>query len=159
MYYSKLITFDVCNGDGWRVTLYVSGCKRKCPGCFNPETHNPFYGKPFTDTTKELIFKELSKDSISGLTLLGGEPMSELSDNRKVVIDLCKEVKQKFPNKTIIMYTGYTVEELNCISDTKDIFKYVDCIVDGPYIEQYKDPYLKFRGSTNQRIVKIMDRS
>ena len=159
MYYSKLITFDVCNGDGWRVTLYVSGCKRNCPGCFNPETHNPFYGKPFTEKTKKLIFNELSKDVISGITLLGGEPMSELSDNRKDVIDLCKEIKEKFPTKTITMFTGYTVEELYKNNSTKAIFKYVDYIIDGTYIEKYKDPNLKFRGSSNQRIVKIMDRT
>lgn len=155
MYYSKLISYDCCNGTGWRVTLYVSGCCRNCKNCFNPETHNPYYGKPFTDKTKELIFQELSKDNIEGITILGGEPLSTLSDNRKVVINLCKEIKEKFPSKTIWLYTGYTIEEIfNCL-DTRDILKYINILVDGPYIEELKDPNLKFRGSKNQRIIRI----
>lgn len=152
MYYSKLITNDLCNGIGWRVTLYVSGCNRNCPGCFNPETHNPNYGKPFTNDVKQLVFKELSKSTIDGLTLLGGEPLSVLSDNRKQCIQLCKEVKEMFPNKNIWLYSGYRLEEISEDKEMKDILKYIDVLVDGPYIQELKDSALKFRGSSNQKI-------
>jgi anaerobic ribonucleoside-triphosphate reductase activating protein len=155
MNYSKLITMDLCNGDGIRVTLYVSGCNRNCPGCFNKQTHDPNYGKPFTNDVKQLIFQQLSKCTIDGLTLLGGEPLSELSDNRKVVIELCKEVKELYPNKNIWLYSGYTIEEIQDNEDMRDILKYIDYLVDGPYIQELKDNSLKYRGSSNQRIHHI----
>ena len=157
MNYSKLITYDICNGKGWRVTLFVSGCKRNCKGCFNPQSHDPCYGKPFTNDVKQLIFNELDKDTIDGLSVLGGEPMSVLSDNRKQVIQLCKEVKEKYPNKDIWMWSGYTYEELLNNEDTKDIFKYIDILVDGPYDETRKNPNAEFKGSDNQRILNIKE--
>lgn len=157
MNYSKLITYDICNGKGWRVSLFVSGCKRNCKGCFNPQSHDPNAGKPFTQDTKNLIFKELSKDMIDGFSVLGGEPMSVLSDNRKQVIELCKEVKEKFPNKDIWMWSGYTYDELINDENTKDIFKYIDILVDGPYIEELKNPDGTFKGSDNQHIINVKE--
>ncbi len=154
MYYSKLVTYDVCNGNGWRVSLFVSGCKRNCPGCFNPETHNPNYGQPFTDKTKELLFRELEKDTIDGLTIIGGEPLSVLSDNRKTTIELCKDVRKRFPNKTIWLYTGYTVEEIKADPTMSPVLNLVDVVVDGPFMIELKDPNLKFRGSSNQRLIQ-----
>ena len=128
---------------------------RKCPGCFNPEAQDPNFGQPFTDETKERIFKELSEPTCDGLSLMGGEPMSRCSDNRKVIIGLCKEVKERFPNKTVWMWSGYTFEEIASDPSTRDILKYVDVIVDGPFVESKKDLSTPFRGSTNQRIVDV----
>lgn len=155
MNYSKILTYDICNGTGWRVTLYVSGCKRNCPGCFNTCTHNPNVGTLFTDDTRELIYKELEKPNIDGLTLLGGEPLSVLSDNRKTIIEFCKQVKAKFPNKTIWLYSGYTFEEIKEDPTMNEVLNYADILVDGPFIEKLKDPSLKFRGSSNQRIINL----
>lgn len=158
MNYSKIITHDICNGTGWRVTLYVSGCNRHCPGCFNECTLDPSSGKPFTDETKKLIWKELERSEIDGLTFLGGEPLSILSDNRKSVIEFAKETKEKFPNKNIWLYSGYTISEIENDDTMKDILKYVDIIVDGPFIESLKDTTLEFRGSSNQNIIDIKKR-
>jgi len=155
MNYYKILSHDICNGSGWRVTLYVSGCKRNCPGCFNTCTHDPNVGTKFTESTKHLIWKELEKPEIDGLTFLGGEPLSILSDNRKTVIEFAKETKEKFPTKTIWLYTGYTIEEVKNDDSMKDIIDYVDVIVDGPFIESLKDTTLEFRGSSNQKIIKL----
>ena len=155
MNYYKILTHDICNGSGWRVTLYVSGCKRNCPGCFNTCTHDANVGIKFTQSTKELIWKELEKPEIDGLTFLGGEPLSILSDNRKIVIEFAKETKEKFPNKNIWLYTGYTIDEVKSDDNMKDILNYVDVIVDGPFIESLKDTSLKFRGSSNQHIIYL----
>lgn len=154
---AKILRMDVVNGDGFRVSLFVSGCNRKCKGCFNQQAQDPNYGYAFTEEVKNKIFKELENEHCSGLSLLGGDPMSCLSDNRKVVIQLCREVKEKFPNKTIFMWTGYTIEEVLASDDMKDIVKYTDVIIDGPFVEELKDIDLKWRGSSNQKIVYTKD--
>lgn len=112
MNYSKIISVDCANGNGVRVSLFVSGCNRHCKGCFNPESHDPNFGKKFDKEAKEKIFAELKKDYCAGLSILGGEPMSVLSDNRKQVIAFAKEVKEKFPRKNIWLWTSYTLSEL-----------------------------------------------
>ena len=155
MKYSKIISHDVCNGTGWRVTLYVSGCNRFCPGCFNTCIHDPNIGIDFTEKTKQTIYKELEKPEIDGLTLLGGEPLSILSDNRKTVIEFCKEVKTKFPTKNIWLYSGYTFEEIVKDPSMKNILKWIDVLVDGPFIQELKDTRLEFRGSSNQKIIYL----
>ena len=155
MRYASIIKCDTANGTGFRVSLFVSGCGRKCPNCFNPEAQNPEYGKPFDDKAKQKIFAELDKPYCKGLSLLGGDPMSVLSDNRKVVIALCKEVKAKYPEKDIWMWTGYTYDELLKDDSAKDIFTYIDYVVDGPFVEEMKDLSLRFCGSSNQRILKL----
>ena len=155
MNYASILKCDTANGTGFRVSLFVSGCGRKCPNCFNPEAQNPEYGKPFDDKVKQKIFKELSDPHCSGLSLLGGEPLSKLSDNRKQIIQLCKECKEKFPDKDIWCWSGYTFEEIASDPSMRDILKYIDVLVDGPFVESKKDLSTPFRGSTNQRIVDV----
>ena len=152
--YAKIYRADIANGQGFRVSLFVSGCARNCKGCFNKEAQDPAFGKQFDDKAKQKIFKELQHDWCRGLSLLGGEPLSKLSDNRKTVIAFAKEVKDKFPNKDIAIWSGYTLEEIQADDTMKDILKYVDVLVDGPFIEEQKDLSIPFRGSMNQRILK-----
>ena len=152
--YAKIYRADIANGQGFRVSLFVSGCARNCKGCFNKEAQDPAFGKQFDDKAKQKIFKELQHDWCRGLSLLGGEPLSKLSDNRKTVIAFAKEVKDKFPNKDIAIWSGYTLEEIQADDTMKDILKYVDVLVDGPFIEEQKDLSIPFRGSRNQRILK-----
>ena len=154
MNYSKIYKADIANGKGFRVSLFVSGCARGCKGCFNKEAQDPAFGKPFDDKAKQKLFKELEYEWCKGLSLLGGEPLSKLSDNRKTVIELAKEVKEKFPTKDIWTWSGYTLEEIQADDSMKDILKYVDVLVDGPFIEEQKDLSIPFRGSRNQRILK-----
>lgn len=154
---AKIQRMDVINGDGFRVSLFVSGCARNCKGCFNKQAQNPDYGYDFDDEVKARLFSELADEHCDGLSLLGGDPMSYLSDNRRVIISLCKEAKEKFPNKTIFMWTGYLIEEILNDDTMKDIIKYVDVIIDGPFVEELKDIDLKWRGSSNQRIIYAKD--
>ena len=136
MNYANIYRADIANGIGFRVSLFVSGCARNCKGCFNKEAQDPAFGKPFDDKAKQKIFKELEYDWCRGLSLLGGEPLSKLSNNRKTVIAFAKEVKEKFPNKDIAIWSGYTLEEIQADDSMKDILKYVDVLVDGPFIEE-----------------------
>ena len=154
MNYANIYRADIANGIGFRVSLFVSGCARNCKGCFNKEAQDPTFGKPFDDKAKQKIFNELEHGWCRGLSLLGGEPLSKLSDNRKTVIAFAKEVKDKFPNKDIAIWSGYTLEEIQADDTMKDILKYVDVLVDGPFIEEQKDLSIPFRGSMNQRILK-----
>lgn len=155
MNYTKIYRADIANGQGFRVSLFVSGCARNCLGCFNKEAQDPNFGKPFDDKAKKKIFKELEHDWCKGLSLLGGDPMSKLSDNRKVIIDFCKEVKKKFPTKTIWMWTGYLFDEILEDKDMKDILKYIDVLIDGPFIKEKKDLTLKWCGSSNQHVIDV----
>ncbi len=154
MRYASIMRADLANGLGFRVSLFVSGCARNCPGCFNKEAQDPSFGKLFDEDAKQKIFKELEHDWCKGLSLLGGEPLSKLSDNRKTVIELAKEVKEKFPAKDIWAWSGYTLKEIKADDSMKDILKYIDVLVDGPFIEEQKDLSIPFRGSSNQRILK-----
>lgn len=154
MNYAKIYKADIANGEHFRVSLFVSGCSRNCKGCFNKEAQDPEFGKPFDEEAKQKIFNELKHDWCKGLSLLGGEPLSKLSDNRVQVIAFAKEVKEKFPEKDIWCWSGYTFEEIKADDSMKDILKYVDVLVDGPFIEDQKDLSIPFRGSRNQRILK-----
>ncbi len=154
MNYASILKADIANGEGFRVSLFVSGCARNCPGCFNQEAQNPDFGKPFDDKAKKKIFKELEHEWCRGISFLGGEPLSKLSDNRKVVIELAKEIREKFPDKDQWIWSGYTLEEIQADDSMKDILKYVDVLVDGPFVEEQKDLSIPFRGSRNQRILK-----
>lgn len=157
MRYSALRKADIANGPGFRITLWCSGCLRKCPGCFNPEAQDPYFGKLFDDEAKEKIFKELSDPHCSGLSLMGGEPLSVCSDNRKQVIQLCKEVKERFPDKDIWVWSGFLFEEILKDDLMRPILDYIDILVDGPFIQEKKDLSTPFRGSTNQRIISVSD--
>lgn len=153
MNYASIVRADIANGEGFRVSLFVTGCLRNCPGCFNKQAQDPSFGKFFDEEAKKKIFAELDQEWCKGLSLLGGEPMSKLSDNRKQVIALCKEIKEKYPDKDIWMWSGYTMDELKQDPETQDIFKYIDVIVDGPFVLEKKDLSIPFRGSSNQRIL------
>lgn len=155
MRYGSILKCDTANGTGFRVSLFCSGCKRHCPGCFNQEAQNPDFGKVFDERAKQKIFAELDKPYCKGLSLLGGDPLSVLSDNRQCVISLCKEVKEKYPDKDIWMWTGYTYEELIADETVREGLAYVDYLVDGPFEEEKKDLSLKFCGSSNQRILRL----
>lgn len=158
MNYSKIYKCDIANGLGFRVTLFVSGCARNCPGCFNKNAQSASFGKLFDEKAKSKIFAELQKDYCAGLSILGGEPMSKLSDNRRQIINFAKEVKEKFPDKTIWMWSGYTFDELFVDSTSKDIFNYVDVLVDGPFEEDKKDLSLHWVGSSNQHVIDVKER-
>ena len=121
MNYAKIYTADIANGKHFRVSLFVSGCARNCKGCFNKEAQDPYFGKPFDEDAKQKIFNELKYEWCKGLSLLGGEPLSKLSNNREVVIALAKEVKEKFPDKNVWLWSGYLLEEIQADDSMKDM--------------------------------------
>lgn len=159
MNYGEIKKYDIADGEGVRVSLFVSGCTHHCKGCFNPETWNFTYGKPFTREVQEEILRSLEPDYIAGLTLLGGEPFEV--ENQRALLPFVREVKEKYPQKTIWSYTGYTLEE-DLLSDgsvrcecTNELLQLVDVLVDGEFVEEQKDISLKFRGSANQRVIDL----
>lgn len=149
MYYGKINTHDIANGPGVRVSLFVSGCRNRCKGCFQPETWNFNYGTPYGTIATILIMRALEPNHIAGLSILGGDPFEP--ENIRQVTRLCYLVKNKYPDKTIWVYTGYLYEDLKDL----EIMDYIDVLVDGPFIEEQKDITLKFRGSKNQRIIDV----
>lgn len=159
MNYATIKNNDIANGLGIRVSLFVSGCTHHCKGCFNSVAWSFDYGNPFTEETQNQILSLLDKPHIKGLTLLGGEPMEP--QNQVEVIKLLRQVKQKFPQKDIWCYSGYTLEELRDINNrshtpvTDEILSIVDVLVDGKFVEEKKNLKLKFRGSENQRLIDM----
>lgn len=160
MNYGNIKFNDIANGEGVRVSLFVSGCTHHCPQCFNQETWNFNYGKPFTKEVEDKIIEALKPDHINGLTLLGGEPMEVV--NQQALLPFVKRVKALYPNKTIWCYTGYLLdEELQKPSRaynkdiTPEILKYFDIMVDGEFKYQLKDITLRFKGSSNQRVIDV----
>lgn len=155
MYYADIKYPDVANGLGVRVSLFVSGCRRHCPECFNEDAQDFKYGKPFTDKEITFIESKLQLPQVRGLSLLGGEPME--IENVTELLPLCEYLKSTYTNKDIWCYTGYTYEELinrnNIV--TKEILKYIDILVDGDFQIDKKSLSLKFRGSSNQRIIDV----
>ena len=141
------------NGDGIRVSLWVSGCSLHCKGCQNPQTWQFNSGIPFDKNAFQELYEALDKSYIQGLTLTGGNPM----DNMPEVLHICRTVKEKFPNKDIWLYSGYTFEELQQSRVAMCILEYVDVLVDGPYIEEQRDISLQWRGSKNQRIIDVQE--
>jgi len=139
---------DINNGVGCRVTLWVSGCVHHRKGCHNPETWSFEHGEVFNETEHEKLFEALSKPYIDGLTLSGGDPLCSYEE----VLELVKEVKERFHEKNIWLYTGYTKEYMD--DNFKEILDYIDVLVDGAYIEEERDLSLAFRGSRNQRLWK-----
>ena len=151
MNYAALKKFDIANGPGVRVSLFVSGCRHRCKNCFNSEAWDFNYGKPFTDETKREILAELEKDCISGLSLLGGEPFEP--ENIPALTELLKTVKVLFPEKKVWCYTGFEFEVLK--EKAREMLSLTDVLVDGKFIEEKKSPDLIFRGSSNQRIIDV----
>lgn len=152
--------YDIANGKGIRVSLFVSGCEHKCTGCFNPETWPSDAGQPYTKETEDEIINTLgSIPYVKGLTLLGGEPLSP--DKISIIWKLVYRVKHTFPELDIWCYTGYLWEELcDRVSSRNDLFKIlhtIDILVDGPFVQELSDKTLKFRGSSNQRIIRCSE--
>ena len=155
MNYGGIIKDDIANGPGIRTSLFVSGCRNNCPGCFNKEVQNFNYGKEFTEETIIDIIDSVDDSYHYGITLLGGDPMEP--ENAKELLPLCKEFRNKFGNsKTIWTYTGYLYEnliDLNNNDPRKKLLNFTNVLVDGPFVESLKDITLEFRGSSNQRII------
>ena len=147
MNYEYISKQDMLNGDGIRVVLWVSGCSLNCKNCQNPETHDPNTGTLWTQESEQELFESLDKDYISGITFSGGHPLEHY--NIDTITELSKKIKQKFPNKSQWLYTGYLWENIKDL----EIMKYLDVIVDGPYIDELRDISLKWRGSLNQRVI------
>ena len=151
MYYSKIIYEDVVNGDGLRTTLFVSGCTLNCKGCHNKQSQNFRFGELYTEQTKNKIIESLNNEYVDGLSISGGDPLEP--KNFKDVLELCKSVKELYPNKTIWLWTGRTIEEI-LDTDTKAVLQYIDVLIDGRYVEEYKNSSLLYRGSSNQRVLR-----
>ena len=155
MNYHNIKTDDMLNGDGLRVTCWVSGCSIRCFNCYNPQTWDFNSGIPFTDDTMQEILYDLSKPYIKGLTLSGGHPLD--TQNAPKVLEIVKRVKMVFPNKDIWIYTGYVWEDIIKDDTLKEILKRTDVLVDGAYIDELRDITLPFRGSSNQRIIDVQE--
>ena len=158
MYYGSIKPCDIANGTGVRVTLFVSGCTHRCKGCFQPQTWDFCYGQPFTAETEEALLEALDRPYISGLTLLGGEPFEP--DNQRALLPFLHRLRQQLPDKTVWAFSGYTWEELTGQSRarceaTGALLSLVDVLVDGEFVEALRDISLRFRGSSNQRLLDV----
>ena len=149
MRYNLIRKMDISNGPGVRVSIFMQGCEFHCKNCFNPETWDFKEGKEFTEETIEKVLELCSKDHIVGLSILGGEPMHPV--NIEGTTKLAKAFKEKYPNKNIWAWTGFKFENIK----DKEVFKYIDVLVDGQYEDELHDPTLKWRGSSNQRVIDI----
>lgn len=161
MYYGAIKKSDIANGEGIRTSLFVSGCRNACKNCFNKETWAFDYGQPFTDAVAEEIYKTFENPVVAGLTVLGGEPMEP--ENQVALLPFLREFKRRYPKKTLWIFTGNLYEELTgqCgthpkfLPITKEILDLADILVDGRYEEEKKSLGIRFRGSTNQRIIDM----
>lgn len=149
MKYLNILDCSIADGEGVRVVLFVSGCSHHCKGCQNPESWNCNNGKEFTNETKQKLFELLDRDYIDGITYSGGDPL--FMTNVETITNLAEEIREKFPNKTQWLYTGFEYKYIEELS----IMKYLDVVVDGEYIEELRDITLPFRGSSNQNIIKL----
>lgn len=152
MNYMDIKILDIANGPGCRVSLFVSGCRRHCKECFNPETWDFSHGKPFTLDVENKVIEQLKHSWIDGLTILGGEPFEP--ENQVAVLSFIKKVREELSNTSIWMYTGFKVEELWGQSIiTREILNNIDILVDGEFINELKDIRLQYCGSKNQRVI------
>ena len=152
MYYAQIRKFDTANGTGIRSTLFVSGCTHKCKGCFNQDYKHFRYGHPWTKEIEDKFIEHIKNPNVHGVTILGGEPMDQVRDND--LKDLVCRIKEE-TGQNIWIYSGYTFEEIMMHKKTKEILKYCDVLVDGPFIEEQKDLRLRYKGSKNQRIIDV----
>ncbi len=161
MYYGAIKNFDVANGSGVRVSLFVSGCRNCCKGCFQPQTWAFDYGEEFTQETENQILALLAPSHIQGFSLLGGEPFEE--ENQEVLAPFLERIKETYPSKDIWCWTGYILEKdllkggRKHTQFTDRMLSYIDTLVDGPFIQSQKNLMLEFRGSENQRILKLRE--
>ena len=159
MNYCNIKNCDIADGPGVRVTLFVSGCTNHCKGCFQPETWDFDYGEPFTRETEDKLIAMLEPHYIAGLTLLGGDPFEP--SNQRALLPFVKRVRETCPDKTIWAYSGFTYEELKTDGShprcevTDELLGLIDVLVDGRFVEEKKDLRLRFRGSSNQRIIDV----
>ena len=159
MNYGEIKKYDIADGPGVRVSLFVSGCTHCCEGCFNSQTWDFNFGKHFTEETEEEILKAMSPSHISGFTLLGGEPFEP--QNQKVIVELLRKIKKAYPDKNIWCYTGYLFDRdllgesrARC-EYTDEMLSMIDVLVDGEFIAEKRNLMLNFRGSSNQRIILV----
>lgn len=159
MYYSTIKDCDIANGTGVRITLFVSGCTNRCKNCFQPQTWDFSFGEPFTEQTEEKLLAMLKPDYISGLTLLGGEPMEP--QNQRALVPFLQKVRKTYPQKNIWCFTGFTYDMLKTDGShprcevTDEMLSLIDVLVDGKYVDELKDLTLQFRGSSNQRLIDM----
>lgn len=161
MNYADIKRYDVANGPGVRVSVFVSGCTHRCPGCFNEEAWDFNFGKPFTQETIDYIIDLLKPDFYKGITFLGGEPLEHV--NQQGLLPLARKIREVYPEKSIWCFTGYDFEKdvlgrmINEWSETKELLSYIDVLVDGEFIEAQKDLSLVFKGSANQRHILVQE--
>lgn len=161
MNYADIKQYDIANGIGIRVSIFVSGCNHHCKNCFNQEAWDFHYGKPFTEENVKQIIEYLGKPYVAGLSILGGEPFEH--ENQKGLLPLVKKVKETYPEKSIWCYSGFTFDT-DIIKvmypkweETRLLLSHIDILVDGKFIEELKNPNLRFKGSSNQRIIKVQE--
>ena len=161
MNYANIKYFDIANGPGVRVSLFVSGCRNHCKNCFNPETWDFGYGEPFTRDVENDIIKGMIPDYISGFTLLGGDPFEP--ENAEVLAPFMRKMRKLYPEKSLWCFTGYDYERDLLTGRQGDpdtvmkILRCLDVLVDGKFVEELKDLNLRFRGSSNQRIILVKE--
>lgn len=159
MNYATIKNCDIANGPGVRVSLFVSGCTHHCKGCFNEVAWDFDYGQPFTQQTIDAILDMLRPAYIKGITLLGGEPFEP--QNQPALVDLLRQVRASYPEKTVWAFSGYLFDKdiapgkLGDPEVTRELLSYVDVLVDGRFVEEKKDLSLRFRGSSNQRLINV----
>ncbi len=158
MYYADIKQYDVANGPGVRVSLFVSGCRHRCKDCFNPETWDFHYGKEFTREAEETVLFYLAPSYVRGLTLLGGDPLEP--ENRKALLPLMRRVRTEYPEKDVWCFTGYDFERdilgaWGGDADMKELLSYLHVLVDGEFVAALKNVSLRFKGSENQRTILV----
>ena len=152
MRYNKVRKMDISNGPGVRVSIFMQGCTFHCKNCFNPETHDFMGGEEFTEDTIDQVLKLCENANVEGLSILGGEPMNPM--NIEGTTELAKKFKEKFPNKNLWVWTGFLFDR---DLQNKEVLKYIDVLVDGQYVDELRDPRLKYNGSSNQRVIDVQN--
>ena len=161
MTYAGIKYCDIANGTGCRTVLFVSGCRNACKGCFQPQTWDFGYGEPFDEKVQKEVLDSLAPDYITGITLLGGEPFEP--ENQKELVPFMRKVAAQYPNKNVWAFTGYIYDKdliaggRRHTEDTDELLSMIDVLVDGPFVEELKDITLKFRGSSNQRVLNLRE--
>ena len=152
MRYNKVRKMDISNRPGVRVSIFMQGCTFHCKNCFNPETHDFMGGEEFTEDTIDQVLKLCENANVEGLSILGGEPMHPM--NIEGTTELAKKFKEKFPNKNLWVWTGFLFDR---DLQNKEVLKYIDVLVDGQYVDELRDPRLKYNGSSNQRVIDVQN--
>ena len=152
MRYNKVRKMDISNGPGVRVSIFMQGCTFHCKNCFNPETHDFMGGEEFTEDTIDQVLKLCENANVEWLSILGGEPMHPM--NIEGTTELAKKFKEKFPNKNLWVWTGFLFDR---DLQNKEVLKYIDVLVDGQYVDELRDPRLKYNGSSNQRVIDVQN--